>query len=295
MEPIKNVLTRPVRIAIMVGFIFVFFASAPVVVLYTQGFRVDWSKWKILGTGVLSVDAEPSAARLFLNEMPIEAGMPIWLANLAPGSYRLGIEGQGFLPWKKTVEIESNRTTYIRNIRLIKDSSWHKAEEDETIFFASHDPMPRFPNLPESFQTLFANDNGKRVVGFSKETLEVFERDEDQWRILFSLKQGKVELGQKKGVWILFSPWEVWRLKEDGRPELLYRTSRPLKKALPLFGESLLLATETDLMVFDPRFGLEQSILENAKIEDVLILKKEEKSILKGTINQTNGIFERAL
>ena len=119
---VGHILTRPVRRAVMVTLWVAFFIICPSIILYTAGYRYDFKTHQIKQTGVLSVDVEPRDVTVMLNNIQIEKQIPIRLANRAPGTYALKIERPGYKTWERDIVIESNNTTYIKGIILIKDA-----------------------------------------------------------------------------------------------------------------------------------------------------------------------------
>lgn len=113
-------LSKKIRTAIMIAFIAFFFICAPLLILYTAGYRFDFVSQKIKQTGVISIDAKPEDSRVFLNGFEIKKKIPIRLANRAPGPYRVRIEKDGYYPWEKEITVESKQTTYIKNVKLFK-------------------------------------------------------------------------------------------------------------------------------------------------------------------------------
>lgn len=118
----RTILTRPIRRSIMVTLIILFFLIAPVIVLYTAGYRFDVATRTILQTGVLSVDVTPRTATVAVNGTTIEQSLPIRLPSLAPGSYDISISAPGYRNWYYQAHIDSKQTTYIRNISLLRDA-----------------------------------------------------------------------------------------------------------------------------------------------------------------------------
>ncbi|HRH23182.1 MAG TPA: PEGA domain-containing protein [Candidatus Magasanikbacteria bacterium] len=106
----------------MFGLWIAFFIIAPSVILYTAGYRYDFAKNQIKQTGVLSVDVEPNDSLVSLNGILIERDIPIKLTNRVPGTYLLKIERPGYKTWERDITIESNNTTYIKGVTLIKDA-----------------------------------------------------------------------------------------------------------------------------------------------------------------------------
>lgn len=119
---VGHIITRPVRRAVMVMLWIAFFIISPSIILYTAGYRYDFKTHEIKQTGVLSVDVEPRDVTVTLNGIRVDKQVPIRLTNRAPGTYRLMIEKPGWKTWQRDIVIESNNTTYIKNVTLIKDS-----------------------------------------------------------------------------------------------------------------------------------------------------------------------------
>ena len=120
--PYPNIiLTRPVRVFIMVFLIVSFCIVSPIVILYTAGYRYDWENNTIKQTGVISVDVEPTDANIYLNDVKIDKDIPARLSNRAPGTYHISLKQKGYKTWSKDITVESKKTTYINNITLLKD------------------------------------------------------------------------------------------------------------------------------------------------------------------------------
>lgn len=116
----KIKLTHKYRVAIFISFVVAFFVLSPLIILYTAGYRYDWEKQKIKKTGVINVNVEPQNAQVFLNGVKINESMPLRLSNRAPGTYHIKITNQGYKDWEKDIKVESNKTTYIKNISLLE-------------------------------------------------------------------------------------------------------------------------------------------------------------------------------
>jgi len=126
----KTNLNRRVRIIIMSFFIFSFFVISPIVISYTVGYRYDWKKREIRQTGVINIDIKPKDSSIYLNNIKINQTIPIKLNNRAPGIYNVKIQKEGYHDWIKDVNIESKKTTYIKDITLFKQSLPIKILED---------------------------------------------------------------------------------------------------------------------------------------------------------------------
>lgn len=155
-------LTRNVRIAIMLTLIGAFFIIAPLVIFYTAGYRYDWQKREIKETGVLNIDAQPTDAEVYLNNVKQTKKLPIYLPNRAPGTYHIKITRQGYKTWEKDVTIESKKTTYIKNIILFKDAL----------------PIQILENYKKTILSLSPAPSGKQLLIISKQTIgNIYEID----------------------------------------------------------------------------------------------------------------------
>lgn len=110
--------TRKILVFLLIGF---FLVSAPLVVLYTMGFRYNWSKNKIEKTGILRVESRPSNADIFLDGHETVRTTPTSFFRLLPEDYHIRIEKEGFLPWEKTLAVRSEKTTFAKVITLFQD------------------------------------------------------------------------------------------------------------------------------------------------------------------------------
>lgn len=110
--------TRKILVFLLIGF---FLVSAPLVVLYTMGFRYNWNKNKIEKTGILRVESRPSNADIFLDGHETMRTTPTSFFRLLPEDYHVRIEKEGFLPWEKTLAVRSEKTTFAKVITLFQD------------------------------------------------------------------------------------------------------------------------------------------------------------------------------
>ncbi|HAZ28158.1 MAG TPA: hypothetical protein DCY48_00045 [Candidatus Magasanikbacteria bacterium] len=124
-------LTRRLRRAIMIGLIAIFSISAPMLIFYTIGYRIDFRTFHVQQTGVVSITIRPADANIFINALPVSSKKigifsgetSARITNLKPGAYRIRIEKEGYYPWEKEMPVESTQTTYIRDLSLMKKAS----------------------------------------------------------------------------------------------------------------------------------------------------------------------------
>ena len=118
----EDIISWPVRKAIMWSLFALFFVLAPTITFYTAGWRYNWFLRRLEQTGVISIDAWPRDADVYLNGIKITASLPLRLGGSVPGTYHIKIQKPGYKSWKKDITVESRQSTYIKNIFLFKDS-----------------------------------------------------------------------------------------------------------------------------------------------------------------------------
>lgn len=118
----------------MVSLIVAFFVISPTLILHTAGYSIDLQNKRIIRSGVLSIDALPNDAEVYLNNKQIKKSLPLWLPNSLPNAYNIRIQKAGFHSWEKDIILESQKTYYIRDVELYKQSEpelLYKLDADE--------------------------------------------------------------------------------------------------------------------------------------------------------------------
>ncbi len=160
-------LSRVHRIIIMGVLITSFFIISPLVILYTAGFRYDWTNNRIATTGVLSIDVQPVDVQVYVNDVLIHKKIPIRLANVAPGNYHIRIERDGYRPWIKDMSIFSNQTTFIKNITLFKNT---EPRLEQTINLDDITHIWTVANEPRSLLTVIKSATSTAIKKISFES-----------------------------------------------------------------------------------------------------------------------------
>lgn len=98
-------------------FIVLFVVTAPLLVLYTAGFRLG-TGGQVVRTGILSVSTIPRASGIEINHKPNRLRTPAVIKNLVPRTYTLTFTREGFHPWEREVAIQSQITTFFESVVL---------------------------------------------------------------------------------------------------------------------------------------------------------------------------------
>lgn len=111
------------RRLIYLFFILLFLVSAPLIVLYTQGYRYNFQRNQIQKTGILVISSTPKKARIFLNSKLQTVDTPAKIEKVLPGDYEITIAKEGYHDWIKRLPVYENGTTFAEKILLWKKSS----------------------------------------------------------------------------------------------------------------------------------------------------------------------------
>lgn len=121
-------------------FVIVFVASAPALVFYTAGYRWNTLKEKIERNGTMIFDTRPTGARIILNGVDSGKTTPVTVQNVVPGHYLVRYEKDGYHPWEKRLDVQSERVTFANDVRLWKISEpVNRGAPDARIIEASPD------------------------------------------------------------------------------------------------------------------------------------------------------------
>ncbi|MFZ3073556.1 MAG: hypothetical protein WA093_00265 [Minisyncoccales bacterium] len=122
-------MSRKFRTFLFGFFVLLFAVAAPALVLYAQGYRINWpiesGKKLVVMTGGFFVKASPKQVNIYVNEKPAKQTdffFDTALAdNLLPRKYKFEVKKPGYQTWEKNLEIKEKEVTEARNIFLFPD------------------------------------------------------------------------------------------------------------------------------------------------------------------------------
>jgi|GEM_PF-4391602 len=100
------------RYGILIFGFLLFLILAPLVALYTSGFRIDFSDGSIAQTGILSATTSPDNATISVDGQPRDT-TPASIRFLKPGDYTVGISKEGYFSWQKRLSIKDGVVTWV--------------------------------------------------------------------------------------------------------------------------------------------------------------------------------------
>lgn len=302
-----------------------FLASAPVLVFYTAGYRWNPKKEKVERNGTLIIDSTPTGASISLNGKQTLEQTPVTIQNLRPGMYSIRVEKPSYLPWEKTLEVESSLVAFATDIWL-----WKKG--DPTVFpsptttFTSFRQEEQLPAPPPTFSVVYATGTGESYLSDSRETGRVFLLPNGSWNIR-SRHNGRVILQdgnnwlsvdlqsenpaflaakgdrlrpfnlRNRTAYLLVDGGEIWAWDPSRDPELLLRQSGQIVQAAwHRSGDYIFFATETEIsaLQLDPRNGrLRTTLTSFERISDITV--RERDILILGTKDGREAVWQYAL
>ena len=132
-------MNRTWRTILFFSFLLMFLVSAPVIVLYTAGYRLDVMAGRITHTGVLNATSIPRGATVLIDGVLKSDRTPTVFDDVFPGEHLITLQRSGYTSWEKILEIKSRETTFIANALLFLDSTFEN-QESRTVSFYSLSP-----------------------------------------------------------------------------------------------------------------------------------------------------------
>ena len=165
----------------------VFFVVGPYMIMYSQGYRFDLSKMKLLATGGIYVKTNPGDASIYIDNkyQNRTAGFSrdLLTQNLLPKSHKIKIEKDGYHSWEKTLEVKE---------KLVSEAKYVILFENEIPFTKIDDDVKSFYPFPDGSDFL--------VLTISNE-LYSYNSDTKELKKLFNNKQTPYNISD-----VVFSP-----------------------------------------------------------------------------------------
>lgn len=119
---ILHTMTIQARTKMFMAFSVIFFISLPIIVLYTQGYRVDLDQRKLVKTGGIDLEIKTADTKMYFNgKLKKQTNIVfnnVVFRNILPGNYDILIEKDGYQSWHKNIQVTGGRVTQISSIKL---------------------------------------------------------------------------------------------------------------------------------------------------------------------------------
>lgn len=118
-------LTKTKRRIIFYLVVFLFAVIAPLVVLYSSGYKFDFKTRQLMSTGGIFVKTNQDGFKVFINGSLVNQASffsnGALITGLKPDLYLLRIEKEGFKPWQRFVHVAGESVSEFRFVMLIPD------------------------------------------------------------------------------------------------------------------------------------------------------------------------------
>jgi len=192
------------RRLIYLSFFLIFAIAAPLIVLYTTGYRYNFQKGRVEQVGVLFLNIKPKNAALFLNGTVLSSDKrPLRLAELRPNFYQVRAEKDGFYSWEKNLEVKSKSSTLAFDIVLFKKSS----------------PMIFSQNTADSF-ALSPRDKYMAYSNQGKIYLKNIKDEKE--KLIFETAYLPTEFvwAKDESAFLIKQPGKIWAAEITGTPKI---------------------------------------------------------------------------
>jgi hypothetical protein len=115
-------MSKTLRSVIFFTFLIAFLVSAPLVVLYTAGYRLDLTHGRIVHTSVLNLTSLPRSATVLVDGKSYSDRTPSVIDTILPGEHLVRLELDEYLSWEHTFEFESSVARVVGPITLFADT-----------------------------------------------------------------------------------------------------------------------------------------------------------------------------
>ena len=133
-------MTKKTRLIILIVCVLLFLIIAPILVAYSEGYRFDFQKRKIVVTGGIYVRTFPAADQITIDSKILEKpGLflnHIFVQGLLPNNHTVSIKKTGYYDYFKTLPVQENEVTKLENILLFKKNIAFKDLSDKTDYFS---------------------------------------------------------------------------------------------------------------------------------------------------------------
>ncbi len=140
----RHDMSKTLRLFLFLLFLLAFLISAPIVVLYTAGYRFDLSNGRIVHTAVLNIASEPRNATVLVDGTPYSDRTPAVLETILPGEHLVQLKKMGYLPWETLLSFESREARVMGPIVLFLDEPPVLRETLLAVLVSAHEATDRF-------------------------------------------------------------------------------------------------------------------------------------------------------
>jgi len=239
-------------------FLAIFFTIAPILILYTSGYRYDFEYNRIIETGSLVVRTDPEQATITMDGNLMNQKSPAIINTILPGEINLLVEKDGYIPWEKEITIYPKVSAFQEDIKLYPKKDPIKISEDVVDRYWINGKQNKIAYLTKNSELkIFDLSNNKisNIQNPGKNKITQFEWSETDDRFFYGISKNKSteyvivnsndtsqaldinEFFNKKIISMQWDPYgsnSLYTLSEEGIYKINYlsKTSRLVKQGV---------------------------------------------------------------
>jgi len=190
-------MTGRYRTALWTIFIVGFAITAPVLVLYTAGYRYNFLAGRVVETGILSIASTPRGAKIIIDGKDTGNQTPSIINNIQPGRHLIRLEKKDYLSWEKHLDVISRQTTFAEN----------------ALLFLATEPIIKKPNIlavasPNREKIIYLSDHPQGIeIGLSDiqgdKQITILPITKTNLKIAWSPDNEWIYVISKKNLWLI--------------------------------------------------------------------------------------------
>ncbi len=245
-----------------------FLILAPLIVLFTAGYRFNPQTRTFVRTGAMSVSASPRVTSIFLSGEFSGKSTPHVFKRVIPGTYTVELKRNGFFPWTGHVTVQSGATGFVAGSMLLRDDS-------------------AFLKDPLDLNNGWISPSGRSAVIMDGRTAY-------RWNIesgFDSIGTGVGQVLSHQVEWAVWSPNETYVALVGDETVSVIGTSSKTITSQELLGERVFFGTSDDKLYVESAKGVTEISLSTLARTERSVINNSERSITE-SIQGTNDILQ---
>ncbi len=148
-------------------------------IFFAYGYKYDFKEGDVQKTSIIDIMGEEKGVEVWLDGVKRSVDIPSQLNNVIPGSHVLSVNREGYLPWKRTLEVDANLVSIVDDVYLVPEDVEGKVQKVAELdkgrkIFKGEDFFAEVEDGADSFDvlTLFPKGTPKREnIGLFDENL----------------------------------------------------------------------------------------------------------------------------
>ncbi|MEK7168065.1 MAG: PEGA domain-containing protein [Patescibacteria group bacterium] len=205
------------RKVIFIAFVVIFLVTAPLVVLYTAGYRYNFRYGRVQKTGILVISSSPRRAQIAINGKIEKKTTPARIEKILAGDYEIILVKDGYHNWQKKLPVFDNSTTFAEDVILWKNLALEKISDGQIMDWLESPDQEKIAWLDgENKLVIFNTDDGKsetasefdpkaevKILAWSNTSKKLLVRSDNRFLVLDSgaAKLKEIPSGYAKMKW----------------------------------------------------------------------------------------------